>query len=270
MRIATWNVNSARARLERICAVLSRHDLDVLALQEIKCKTEQFPEAEIRAAGYEVIAHGLNQWNGVAIISRLGMENVRYSFPGQPGFLKGEPPAGQDYISHTDPEARALGVTTGGIDFWSLYVPNGRAVEDPHYYYKLDFLHQLAIFAEESARDSQAQIALAGDWNVIPTDADVWDATALESDIYMTEAERAAFFNFSEIGYSEITRPFTKNYTFWDYQRLRFPRNEGMRIDYIYASPALAARAKAAHIDRDERKGKGASDHVPVIVDLAD
>ncbi|MFY9262371.1 MAG: exodeoxyribonuclease III [Actinomycetaceae bacterium] len=279
MKIATWNINSARARVDRILDVLDRHDLDVLALQEIKCKPEQFPTAEIESAGYEIAAHGLNQWNGVAIISRVGIADVRTEFTGQPGFKKGEPAEGELFIAGPV-EARAIGARVGaerandgglvgGIDLWSLYVPNGRAVGDPHYHYKLAWLEALqAAKAEKLAAKPEKKIALVGDFNVIPTDADVWDPAAMDNGLYLTDAERAAFFAFEDAGFVEVSRQFATNYTFWDYQRLRFPKNEGMRIDFVYASPALAAAAVAGEIDRDERKGKGASDHVPVIIEF--
>lgn len=278
MKIATWNINSARARADRILDVLTRHDLDVLALQEIKCKPDQFPADDIIAAGYEVVAHGLNQWNGVAIISRVGIDDVRTEFAGQPGFTKGTPDDGSLYFGG-DPEARALGARVGatregdelvgGIDIWSLYVPNGRAVGDPHYHYKLEWLDALreAALADREARP-EVGVLLVGDFNVIPTDDDVWDPSAMDGGIYLTDAERAAFFAFEDAGFSEVSRQFATNYTFWDYQQLRFPKNQGMRIDYVYASSDVAGRAVDGFIDRDERKGKGASDHVPVVVEF--
>ncbi|VEI13566.1 exodeoxyribonuclease III [Trueperella bialowiezensis] len=273
MKIATWNINSIRARADRALGVLERHDLDVLALQEIKCKPEQFPVELFEERGYEVAAHGHNQWNGVAIVSRIGLDAVRTVFDGQPGFTKGEPANGELFIGG-EPEARAIGARVdasklGEIEIWSLYVPNGRAIDDPHYHYKLAWLGALKDYAARRlAEDPQAKIALVGDWNVIPTDADVWDVTGTGG-LYLTEAERAAFFAFEEAGFVEVSREYATNYTFWDYQRLRFPKNEGMRIDFVYASPALASHVTGAEIDRDERKGKGASDHVPVIVTLS-
>ena len=155
------------------------------------------------------------------------------------------------------------------MEVWSLYVPNGRAVGDPHYHYKLAWLAALKdAMAARLVEDPEAKIALVGDWNVIPTDADVWDTSATGG-LYLSEPEREAFFAFEQAGFVEVTRGRVTNYTFWDYQQLRFPKNEGMRIDYIYASPALAGTVTSAAIDRDERKGKGASDHVPVIVEFA-
>ncbi|MCF2706106.1 endonuclease/exonuclease/phosphatase family protein [Arcanobacterium haemolyticum] len=261
MKMATWNINSVRARADRAIGVLERWDLDVLLVQETKCKPEQFPVEPFEAAGYEVAAVGLNQWNGVAIVSRVGIDDVRTSFPGQPGFAKsGEPVV----------EARAIGARCGGLDLWSVYVPNGRALGDPHYAYKLEFLDRLAtVSGEWLAADPESQIMLAGDWNVAPLDSDVWDMAAFSDDIYVTDAERTAFNSFARSGFEEVTREADgADYTFWDYQRLRFPKNEGMRIDFAWASPALARRVRGAHIDRDERKGKGASDHVPVIVEI--
>lgn len=273
MKIATWNINSIRTRYERALDVLERHDLDVLALQEIKCKPEQFPLAPFEERGYHVAAHGLNQWNGVALISKEPMENVRTVFGGQPGFIKGVPEEGSadfdaGYLAG-DAEARAIAATVNGVDVWSLYVPNGRAVGDPHYYYKLHFLDALKeAGAARLAADPEAKILLVGDWNVIPTDEDVWDPAAMEGGLYLTDRERAAFFAFEDAGFTEVSRRFATNYTFWDYQRLRFPKNEGMRIDYVYASPAMEKLAVTGEIDRDERKGKGASDHVPVVVEF--
>ena len=155
------------------------------------------------------------------------------------------------------------------VRLWSLYVPNGRELTHPHYMYKLDWLRVLrddvAAWLEE---EPDLPLALVGDWNVAPRDEDVWDISVFEGATHVSEPEREAFAAFAEAGMSEVTRERVTNYTYWDYQKLRFPRNEGMRIDFVYASPALAGRVTGAAIDRDERKGKGASDHVPVIVEL--
>ncbi len=262
LRIATWNVNSIRTRVDRVLAFLDRSDTDVLAMQEIKCRPDQFPAQRFEDAGYQVAVHGLNQWNGVAVASRLPILDVRDHFADQPTW--GDPPV---------VEARALGVTvqetTGApSSIWSLYVPNGRELDHPHYPYKLAWLAALRADARSwLAADPRARIALVGDWNVAPTDDDVWDMGFFEGKTHVSPPERAAFAAFAEDGWVEVTRPRVTNYTYWDYQQLRFPRNEGMRIDFVYASPALAAAVTAARIDRDERKGKGASDHVPVLVD---
>jgi exodeoxyribonuclease-3 len=259
VRIATWNVNSARARLERIVAWVERSDVDVVALQETKCKDEQFPTERFEALGYQVAHHGHSQWNGVAVLSRVGLEDVEVGFPGQPGW--GEPLAA---------EARALGATCGGVREWSLYVPNGRQLGDPHLAYKLDWLEHLrAAGAQWLADDPTAQVALVGDWNVAPRDEDVWDMAVFANSTHVSPPERAAFDAIVEAGYADVVRPFTEGqFTYWDYTQLRFPKKQGMRIDFVLASPALAARVSGAAIDREERKGKGASDHAPVIVDL--
>lgn len=268
MRIATWNINSIRARADRALDVLHRWDLDVLLLQETKCKPEQFPREVFEAAGYEVASAGLNQWNGVAILSRVGLEDVQVNFTGQPAFAK-EDESGA-LIGAPVVEARAIGATCGGVRVWSFYVPNGRALDDPHYRYKLEFLARLRDDAEATlTRDPSAAFLLGGDWNVIPTDADVWDPEGFRNELYASIPEREAFEAFSHTGLVEVTRQATEtSYTFWDYQKLRFPKNEGMRIDFAWASPSLASRVTGAHIDRDERKGKGASDHVPVVIEI--
>ncbi|MGN6300536.1 MAG: exodeoxyribonuclease III [Angustibacter sp.] len=259
MRIATWNVNSARARLERIVAWVERSDVDVVALQETKCKDDQFPTERFEALGYQVAHHGHSQWNGVAILSRVGLEDVEVGFPGQPGW--GEPLAA---------EARALGATCGGVRVWSLYVPNGRQLGDPHLAYKLDWLEHLrAAGTQWLADDPSAQVALVGDWNVAPRDEDVWDMAVFANSTHVSPPERAAFNAIVDAGYADVVRPYTEGqFTYWDYTQLRFPKKQGMRIDFVLASPALAARVTGAAIDREERKGKGASDHAPVIVDL--
>ncbi|WP_026409634.1 exodeoxyribonuclease III [Actinomyces dentalis] len=320
MRLATWNVNSVRTRVDRVIAFLERENVDVLAMQEIKCRPEQFPLGAFAAAGYEVAVHGLNQWNGVAIASRVGLADVATSFPGQPAWAAKE---GAEAVV----EARALGATVGGsagagsstdrvmppkagaagaagsaagpgpaavgpgpaavgpepvavgpgpaatsepVRLWSLYVPNGRELTHPHYEYKLAWLEALRhCVIDWLAADPDRALALAGDWNVAPRDEDVWDMSVFEGATHVSAPERAALAALARAGLTEVTRERVTNYTYWDYQRLRFPRNEGMRIDFVYGSAALAARVTGAAIDRDERKGKGASDHVPVIVDLA-
>ncbi|MDM8084339.1 exodeoxyribonuclease III [Cellulomonas cellasea] len=265
MRLATWNINSIRARTDRALAFLERTGTDVLALQETKCKDEQFPREAFEAAGYEVATLGFSQWNGVAIISRVGLEDVETTFAGQPGF-------GVEPVT----EARALGATCGGVKVWSLYIPNGREIDDPHYAYKLEWLKHLRAQAEAwispGTGDPNAQIALVGDWNIAPLDEDVWDIEKFAGRTHVTPAEREAFTAFADAGYTEVSREHipARTFTYWDYQQLRFPRNEGMRIDFTYASPALAARVTGATIERNERKGKAPSDHVPVILDLAD
>jgi exodeoxyribonuclease-3 len=259
VRIATYNVNSLRARLPRVLDWLSRSDLDVVTLQETKCREDQFPGPSFKELGYEWAHHGFSQWNGVAVLSRVGLADVAFEFPGMPTW--GDPAA---Y------EARAIGATCGGIRVWSLYVPNGRTLDDPHMPYKLAWLDALSRAGKQwLADDPSAQIALTGDWNVAPEDDDVWDMAAFAGSTHVSAPERAAFASVVEAGFADVVRPHTPGaFTYWDYQQLRFPRKEGMRIDFVLASPALAARTKTAMIDREMRKGKGPSDHAPVMVEL--
>ena len=258
MRIATWNVNSLRSRIDRVEAFLDRHDVDVLALQETKAREDQLPLMGLQASGYEVAAAGTNQWNGVAIISRVGLEDVQVGFEGMPGF--GDPVA---------PEARAIGAVCGGVRIWSLYVPNGRKIDDPHYVYKLDWLSRLRDAAKGWLVEDTA---LVGDWNIAPLDEDVFDMKQFATSTHVTPRERAAFQAFLDDGYADVVRPHTPGpdvYTYWDYYRQRFERNRGLRIDFVLASPSLTDRVTGASIDRDERAGAGASDHAPVLVDVA-
>jgi exodeoxyribonuclease-3 len=263
MRLATFNVNSIRSRAERVAAWLERRDVDVVALQETKCRDDQFPEMVFNAIGYEVAHVGFSQWNGVAIVSRGGIDDVQVGFDGQPCW--GEP---------EETVARALGATCGGVRIWSLYIPTGRTPTDPHYTYKLDWLAALRETAAGwMAQDPEAQIALTGDWNIAPQDDDVWDMRVFASSTHVTPPERQAFQAIVDAGYDDVVRPYTPGpgvYTYWDYTKLRFPRREGMRIDFALCSPALAARVTNGLVDREERKGKGASDHAPVVVELAD
>lgn len=263
MRIGFWNVNSVRARVERVIDFLVRHDVDVLLMQEIKCTPVQFPLEQFVKAGYEVVAHGLDQWNGVAVASRVGLKDPVFGFNGMPTF--------RDVA-----EARALGVTVGSqgdavpVQVWSLYVPNGRELTHEHYAYKLGWLEALRGAAEQwMVEDSGALIFLGGDWNVAPVDSDVWDIGCFEGATHVSAAEREAFAAFDSLGLVEVTRAFTPGeFTYWDYKGGRFSRNEGMRIDFARVSPGLAARCVNVFIDRDEREGTGASDHAPVVVDF--
>lgn len=266
MRIATWNVNSIRTRVGRVVDWMVREDVDVLAMQEIKCKPEQFPHEAFEDAGYELAIHGLNQWNGVAIASRSPIRDVETEFPGMPGFLKG----------HEGPElpreARAIGATIDGVRVWSLYVPNGRALGDPHYTYKLDWLAALTEYtrAETSGRP-EVPFALMGDFNIAPLDIDNGDPTVVVGQTtHVSPEEREAFFTLENAGVTDVVRARVPEglYTYWDYKQLRFPRNEGLRIDFVLGSAAFAEAVTDASIHRDERKGDAPSDHVPVLVDL--
>jgi exodeoxyribonuclease-3 len=265
VRLATWNVNSIRTRIDRVTDWLARADVDVLAMQETKCKDDQFPTMPFAALGYEIVHTGVSQWNGVAIASRVGIEDVEIGFPGQPMWDEAA-------------EARALGATCGGVKVWSMYVPNGRTVDSAHYAYKLEWLAALEKAASGWLdTDPGAQIAMVGDWNIAPTDDDVWDIEVFRHSTHVTEPERAAF-RAIETRFADVVRPFTPEpgtFTYWDYTQLRFPKRQGMRIDFILGSPELAARVTHAEIVRDERKPgkkgtKAPSDHAPVLIDLSD
>lgn len=242
-----------------------REDIDVLAMQEIKCKPEQFPAEAFEEAGYEIVAHGLNQWNGVAFASRLPMTDVATSFETQPGFLKGAEGPDQPL------EARALGVTVEGMRLWSLYVPNGRSLDDPHLIYKLDWFAKLRSSSEAwMTANAGHAFAIMGDFNVIPLDEDNGDPDiVVGQSTHVSPEERAAFAALADAGLIDVVRPLVPTgYTYWDYKRLKFPRNEGIRIDFILGNGPFAELVSGASIHREERKGDAPSDHVPVVVDL--
>jgi len=259
VRIATWNVNSLRSRIDRVEGLLQRHDIDVLALQETKAREDQLPLMGLHALGYEVVVAGTNQWNGVALVSRVGIEDVHVGFDGMPEY--GEPVAA---------ESRAIGAVCGGLRVWSVYVPNGRKPDDPHYVYKLEWLRTLRA---EARPWLDGDAVIVGDWNVAPRDEDVFDMAQFAKSTHVTPAERAAFQAFLDDGWVDVVRPLAPGpdvYTYWDYYRQRFERNRGLRIDFILGSPSVATRVRHAFIDRDERAGQGASDHAPVVADLDD
>ena len=253
-------MNSIRTRVGRVLAYLEASGTDVLAMQEIKCKPDQFPYAPFEEAGYQITMHGFNQWNGVAFASKIPAEDIEIGFTGMPGF-------GQE----SKEEARAIAATFDGVRLWSLYVPNGRTLDDPHYSYKLEWLDRLAaITAESLENDPSTPLALMGDFNIAPLDTDVWDINFFAGSTHVSAAERQAFEAFEQIGLQDVVRKLIpEGYTYWDYQQLRFPRNEGMRIDFILGSDSFAEKVTSAKIERDERKGEGPSDHVPVVVEIS-
>ena len=226
-------------------------------MQEIKCKPDQFPYKPFEDAGYQITMHGLNQWNGVAFASKIPAEDIEIGFSGMPEFKEAQ-------------EARAIAATFDGIRLWSLYVPNGRTLDDPHFPYKLEWLDRLAaVTAETLENEPDLPLALMGDFNIAPLDTDVWDINFFAGSTHVTPEERQAFEAFEQIGLQDVVRPrIPEGYTYWDYQQLRFPRNEGMRIDFILGSDSFAEKVKSASIERDERKGEGPSDHVPVVVEI--
>jgi len=254
MRLATWNVNSVATRLPRLTDWLSTAEPDVVCLQETK--TADFPTAEINALGYQVAAHGTGRWNGVALLSRVGIDDVSLGFDGQPGF--------------PDPEPRAIGATCGGVRVWSVYVPNGRTVDDPHYAYKLEWLAALrdALVPQVA---TGTPLVVCGDFNVAPTDSDVWDPAAFVGATHVTEPERDALAALRGVGLIDIVPEPMKGpnpFTYWDYRAGMFHKDMGMRIDLVYATKGLAGGVERAYIDREARKGKLPSDHAPVVVDF--
>ncbi|MET9364807.1 exodeoxyribonuclease III [Streptomyces sp. NPDC006632] len=257
MRIATWNVNSITARLPRLLAWLESSGTDVLCIQETKTTAEGFPAAELRELGYESAVNATGRWNGVALVSRVGLDDVVLGLPGGP-----------DYEGVEEP--RAISATCGGVRLWSVYVPNGREVDHDHYAYKLRWFEALkAAVAEDAA--GRRPFAVLGDFNVAPTDEDVYDPAVFEGLTHVTPPERAALASLREAGLSDVVpRPlkYDRPYTYWDYRQLAFPKNRGMRIDLVYGNEPFAGAVKDSYVDREERKGKGASDHAPVVVDL--
>ncbi|WJV45355.1 exodeoxyribonuclease III [Streptomyces flavofungini] len=257
MRIATWNVNSITARLPRLLGWLEKTGTDVLCVQETKCTAEQFPTEALSELGYESAVNATGRWNGVALISRVGLADVTTGLPGGP-----------DYDSAQEP--RAVSATCGPARVWSVYVPNGREVDHAHYVYKLAWFEALkAAVAEDAA--GPRPFAVLGDFNVAPTDDDVWDPALFEGATHVTPAERGALAALRETGLTDIVpRPlkYDRPYTYWDYRQLAFPKNNGMRIDLVYGNEPFAKAVSDSYVDREERKGKGASDHAPVVVDL--
>ena len=271
MRLATWNVNSVKARLPRLLEWLDEAKPDIVCLQEIKTTTALFPEAEVNELGYEVAAHGDGRWNGVALLSSVGLEDVSLGFPGEPSYA-GEPETLTliDEPGLRKPEARAVGANCGGIRVWSIYAPNGRTPESAHYAYKLEWFAALRTVLEAELKQ-QAQLAVCGDFNVAPTDRDVWDPKAFVGATHVTEPERAALAGLRDVGLVDVLpRPLKGDnpFTYWDYRAGMFHQDMGMRIDLVYATAPLAGAVTDAYIDREARKGKGPSDHAPIIVDF--
>jgi exodeoxyribonuclease-3 len=256
VRIATWNVNSIKQRLPRLLPWLDQRRPDVVCLQETKIADAAFAELlgdELSTRGYEVAAHGEAAWNGVAILSRAGLDDVVRGLEGAPGF--------------PNPEARAVAATCGGVRVTSVYVPNGRTPDSDHYHYKLAWLGSLrdAVAAGPDAA------VVCGDMNIAPTDADVFDPEAYIGQTHVTEPERAALAELRALGLHDVVRdrwPGERVFTYWDYRAGMFHQDLGMRIDLVLASGVVADRVQAAWVDRHARKGSGPSDHAPVIVDL--
>jgi exodeoxyribonuclease III len=256
VRITTWNVNSVKQRVPRLLPWLDERQPDVVCLQETKLADDAFTKllgGELADRGYEVAVHGEAAWNGVAILSRAGLDDVVPGIEGGPGF--------------PHQEARAVSATCGGIRVTSVYVPNGREPNSEHYRYKLEWLAALRAMV---AAGPDAAIVL-GDMNIAPTDDDVFDPDAYIGQTHVTEPERAALAELQALGLRDVVRerwPDARVFTYWDYRAGMFHQDLGMRIDLALASDPVADRVKAAWIDRQARKGSGPSDHAPVIIDL--
>jgi exodeoxyribonuclease-3 len=256
MRVVTWNVNSVKQRVPRLLPWLDEREPDVVCLQETKLTDDAFRDLlgdPLAERGYEIAVRGEASWNGVAILSRVGLEDVAADFDGWPGF--------------PGPEARAVAATCDGVRIWSVYVPNGREPGSDHYEYKLKWLASL----RETVAAGPDAVMVCGDMNIAPTDEDVFDPAAYEGHTHVTPPEREALGELEAVGLHDVVRdrwPSERVFSYWDYRAGMFHKDLGMRIDLILAGAPVAKRVKAAWIDRKARKGKGPSDHAPVMVDL--
>ncbi len=252
MLVATWNVNSLKARLPRVEDWLQQVKPDVLCLQETKLAADAFPALTFSGLGYESVHHGQGQWNGVAILSKVGLESPTF------GFAKEIEP---------DPDARIISASCGNVRVHSIYVPNGREVGHEHYQYKLSWLARLKQHLESTTSPSH-DVIVAGDFNIAPTDADVWDKALFDGSTHVSQPERDALKEITNWGLVDTLRRRYRGaqiYSYYDYRAGRFHKREGMRIDYVMASQSLADRAVFDVIDRNGRKGKLPSDHCPIV-----
>lgn len=252
MLAATWNVNSLNARMPRVEQWLQEVQPNVVCLQETKLADEAVPVDVFGELGYEVAHHGQGQWNGVAILSNVGLSDVVCGF---------------DESLESDTDARLVSATCGGVRIHSVYVPNGRAVDDEHYHYKLDWLGRLVGHLEATVKPTD-DVIVAGDWNVAPDDRDVWDRPTFEGLTHVTEPERAAVAAVRDWGLVDTFRQRYEDaglFSYYDYQAGRFHKRQGMRIDYLLSSTSLAERCRLDLVDRNARKGKKPSDHAPVL-----
>lgn len=260
MRIATWNVNSVTPRVPRLLPWLDQRQPDVVCLQETKLGDEAFSELlsdELAARGYEFAHNGQGQWNGVALLSRVGLDDVRRGLVDGPGYPE---PAGPQ-------EARAVSGLCGGVRVYSVYVPNGREPDSDHYHYKLAWLERLRADVEPWVGDCM----VCGDINIAPTDDDVFDPAAYVGHTHVTGPERNALAAIQRQGMADVVRdrwPSERVFSYWDYRAGMFHKDLGMRIDVILAGESIAPRVQAAWVDRQSRKGTKPSDHAAVIVDL--
>ena len=256
MRIVTWNVNSLNVRMERVTEWIGLLQPDVLCLQETKLSNDDFPHDSFTALGYESAHHGQGQWNGVAIISRVGLEDVR------PDFADGR--------DEPDPDARILWATCDGVRVASCYVPNGRSLDDDHFTYKLDWLDRLAADLDANTNPTD-DICVVGDFNIAPDDRDVYDAAKQVGVTHVSQAERDKLAALNDWGLADLFRQHHDDaelYSWWDYRDGNFHKRKGMRIDLLLGSTSVQERTSRVFVDRNARKGKLPSDHAPVIADL--
>lgn len=265
MRVATWNVNSVKQRIPRLLPWLDERRPDVVCLQETKLSDSAFDDelgAELTGRGYRYAHVGQGQWNGVAVLSKVGLDDVRGGFDHVPGYPEADSPA----------EARAVSALCGGVRVYSLYVPNGRTPDSDHYQYKLEWLARLKdAVSTGTGEDAAANTLLCGDMNIAPADADVFDPASYVGHTHVTVPERDALQGFADLGLVDVVRerwPDDRVFSYWDYRAGMFHKDFGMRIDLILAGSAVAPRSVAAWVDRQARKGTKPSDHAPVIVDL--
>lgn len=256
MRIATWNVNSLKARMPRVEEWLADVQPDVLCMQETKMADDAFPSLAFAAMGYDACHHGQGQWNGVAILSKVGLTDV------VAGFADGGP---------ADPDARIITAVCDGVRVSSVYVPNGRALDHDHYQYKLRWMAQLRRHVAALAAPDQ-QVVVAGDFNIAPTDLDVYDPKKFVGSTHVSEAERAELAALCDWGFVDLFRqhhPEGKLYSWWDYRAGDFHMGRGLRIDLVLGTRSVAERCTFSVVDRNARKGQSPSDHAPVLVDLS-
>jgi len=259
MRFATWNVNSLNVRQERVESWLADVQPDVVCLQETKLADAAFPQLTFEAAGYSAAHHGEGRWNGVAILSRRGLDDVSF------GFADDDEP---------DAEARLMTAQCDGITIVNVYVPNGRALDADHYRYKLRWLDRLGAHVDTVGDGGAKPVLIAGDFNIAPADADVYDPAAFEGETHVSQPERDRLVALQGRGLTDVFRHVhpdaSRVYSWWDYRRGDFHQGRGMRIDLVLASADVTKRVEWCVIDRNARKGQQPSDHAPVIVDLAD
>ena len=256
MRIATWNINSIRTRIDQVVAWSTDRAVDVVLLQETKCGDDDFPFDAFTEAGYDVVHHGVDHWNGVAIASRVGIDDVQRGFSGS--------------VSAPFDEPRLVAATCGGVRCWSVYVPNGRALDDPHYLYKLVWLERLRGELQQH-HAAEGYSIVAGDINVAPADRDVYDPTRWRRRTHASPPERDAVRRLLELGLTDLARdrhPDTPEFTWWNYRPGQFDKDHGLRIDLALCSSVVANKATGVWVDRTARTLKRPSDHAPLVVDL--